>query len=375
MRAALRTIYHLGVKELFSLARDPVLVGLILYTFSFAIYTVAHGVKTEVRNASIAFVDEDGSELSRRVRDAFLQPYFKRPKVLGVGEVDAAMDAGRFTFVVDIPPDFQADVLAGRTPTLQLNVDATAMTLAGNGSLYISSIINQEIASFVSRSDGAMALPAVLTVRAKFNPNLESSWFMAVMQIISNVTMLSMIVAGASVIREREHGTIEHLLVMPLVPGEIILAKVWANGLVIVVAAVTSLTLVVKGLLGVQLDGSTALFALGTAVFLFAMTALGITLATIAKSMPQFGLLTIPFFVVMNLLSGGVTPLEAMPKALQIIMQVAPSKHFTAFAQSVLFRGAGIGIVWPMLAAMAAIGVVLFFIALVRFRATMSAAR
>jgi ABC-2 type transport system permease protein len=373
MRAALRTIYHLGVKELFSLARDPVLVGLILYTFSFAIYTVAHGVKTEVRNASIAFVDEDGSELSRRVRDAFLQPYFKRPEVLGVG--DAAMDAGRFTFVVDIPPDFQADVLAGRTPTLQLNVDATAMTLAGNGSLYISSIINQEIASFVSRSDGAMALPAVLTVRAKFNPNLESSWFMAVMQIISNVTMLSMIVAGASVIREREHGTIEHLLVMPLVPGEIILAKVWANGLVIVVAAVTSLTLVVKGLLGVQLDGSTALFALGTAVFLFAMTALGITLATIAKSMPQFGLLTIPFFVVMNLLSGGVTPLEAMPKALQIIMQVAPSKHFTAFAQSVLFRGAGIGIVWPMLAAMAAIGVVLFFIALVRFRATMSAAR
>lgn len=375
MRAALRTIYHLGVKELFSLARDPVLVGLILYTFSFAIYTVAHGVKTEVRNASIAFVDEDGSELSRRVRDAFLQPYFKRPEVLGVGEVDAAMDAGRFTFVVDIPPDFQADVLAGRTPTLQLNVDATAMTLAGNGSLYISSIINQEIASFVSRSDGAVALPAVLTVRAKFNPNLESSWFMAVMQIISNVTMLSMIVAGASVIREREHGTIEHLLVMPLVPGEIILAKVWANGLVIVVAAVTSLTLVVKGLLGVQLDGSTALFALGTAVFLFAMTALGITLATIAKSMPQFGLLTIPFFVVMNLLSGGVTPLEAMPEALQIIMQVAPSKHFTAFAQSVLFRGAGIGIVWPMLAAMAAIGVVLFFIALVRFRATMSAAR
>jgi ABC-2 type transport system permease protein len=375
MRVSLRTIYHLGVKELFSLARDPVLVGLILYTFSFAIYTVAHGVKTEVRNASIAFADEDGSELSRRVRDAFLQPYFKRPEVLTVGEIDAAMDSGRFTFVVDIPPDFQADVLAGRAQTLQLNVDATAMTLAGNGSLYISSIINQEIASFVSRSSGALALPAVLTVRSKFNPNLDSSWFMAVMQIISNVTMLSMIVAGASVIREREHGTIEHLLVMPLVPGEIILAKVWANGLVIVVAAVMSLTFVVRGLLGVELEGSTVLFVLGTATFLFAMTALGITLATIAKSMPQFGLLTIPFFVVMNLLSGGVTPLEAMPQALQMVMQAAPSTHFTAFAQSVLFRGAGIGIVWPMLLTMAGIGAVLFAIALVRFRATMSAAR
>jgi ABC-2 type transport system permease protein len=375
MRASLRMIYHLGVKELYSLARDPVLVGLILYTFTFAIYTVAHGVKTEVRDASIAFVDEDGSELSRRVRDAFLLPYFKKPEVLTVGEIDAAMDAGRFTFVVDIPPDFQADVLAGRTPTVQLNVDATAMTLAGNGTLYVSSIINQELASFVSRSSGTVALPAVLTVRAKFNPNLESSWFMAVMQIISNVTMLSMIVAGASVIREREHGTIEHLLVMPLVPSEIILAKIWANGLVIVVASVVSLTLVVKGLLGVVLEGSTGLFALGAATFLFAMTALGITLATIAKSMPQFGLLTIPFFVVMNLLSGGVTPLEAMPEFLQVMMQATPSKHFTAFAQSVLFRGAGIEIVWPMLAAMIGIGSLLFLLALMRFRATMSVAR
>jgi len=373
MRGYLANVFHLGVKELHSLRRDLVLVLLILYTFTFAIYTVANGVKTEVHNASIGFVDEDGSELSRRIRDAFLRPYFKPPAVLQHSEIDTAMDDGLYAFIIDIPPSFQTDVLAGRNPALQVNVDATAMTLAGNGSTYIQNIINQELAGFVSRAEGTASLPVSLTVRAKFNPNLESSWFSAIMQIISNVTMLSLILSGASVIREREHGTIEHLLVMPLRPAEIMLAKIWANGLVIVVAVVMSLYVVVQGFLNVTVHGSIELFALGTAVFLFAMTALGIMLSTVAKSMPQFGLLAIPFFVVMNMLSGGVTPLESMPQYLQIIMQAAPSTHFTAFAQAVLYRGAEFDVVWRQLAAMTVIGALLMALALTRFRSTMAA--
>jgi ABC-2 type transport system permease protein len=329
-----------------------------------------------VRNASIAFVDEDGTELSRRLRDAFLLPYFKRPVLLGsVADIDPAMDEGKYAFVVTVPPKFQADVEAGREPTLKLDVDATAMTLAGNGTAYITTILQDELSDFVSRSESGAALPIRLSVRSKFNPNLESSWFMAVMQIIGNVTMLSLILSGAAVIREREHGTIEHLLVMPVTPVEIMLAKIWANGLVIVLAAVISLYLVVEGLLSVTIVGSVPLFAFGAAVFLFAMCSLGIALSTIARSMPQFGLLAIPFFVVMNMLSGGVSPLEAMPAALRFIMQGAPSTHFTSFSQAVLYRGAGLDIAWPQLAAMAAIGLLLFFLAVWRFRRTMSASR
>jgi ABC-2 type transport system permease protein len=376
MRRAIEHIYRLGIKELYSLRRDPVLVFLICYTFTFAIYTVASGVRTEVRNASIAFVDEDGTELSRRLRDGFLPPYFKRPALLpSVRDIDAGMDSGKYTFVVTIPPKFEADVQAGRRPTLQLNVDATAMTLAGNGTAYITTILQDELADFTSRAEGATALPVTLSVRAKFNPNLESSWFMAVMQIVNNVTMLSLILSGAAVIREREHGTIEHLLVMPVTPIEIMLAKTWANGLVIVAAAVLSLYLVVEGVLSVTIVGSVPLFVLGAAVFLFAMCSLGIALSTVAPTMPQFGLLAIPFFVVMNLLSGGVSPLEAMPKALRIIMQGAPSTHFTSFAQAVLYRGAGLDVVWPQLAAMTVIGLLLFLMAVWRFRRTMSASR
>jgi ABC-2 type transport system permease protein len=369
----LQNVLRLGVKELHSLRRDPVLVFLILWTFTFAIYTVTRGVRTEVRNAAIAFVDEDHSELSQRLRDAFLRPYFKSPISMSVAEIDAAMDRGDFTFVVDIPPKFQADILAGHQPTLQLNVDATAMTLAGNGTLYIYNIIEQELLNFVSRAEGAGNGPMTLAIRARFNPNLESSWFMAVMQIVNNVTMLSLILSGAAVIREREHGTMEHLLVMPLTPWEIMLAKLWANGLVIVMAVLLSLYVVVQGALGVTIVGSILLFGVGTAIFLFAMISLGVALSTIARSMPQFGLLAIPFFVVMNMLSGGTSPQESMPRALQLLMQAAPSTHYTSFAQAVLYRDAGIDVIWPQLAAMVAIGVVFFAIALKRFRATMAA--
>lgn len=375
MRRPLENIFRLGVKELNSLRRDPVLLFLIFFTFTVAIYSVATGVRTEIRNASIAFADEDGSQLSRQIRDAFLKPYFKEPALLPIDQIDSAMDAGRYAFVIDIPAGFQADVLAGRQPRLQVNVDATAMTLAGNGAAYIQGIINRELATFASRSDAASQPEVRLSMRTKFNPNLDSSWFMAVMQVVSNVTMLSLILSGAAVIRERERGTIEHLLVMPVTPGEIMLAKIWANGLAIAFAVIVSLYLVVQGIIAVQITGSIGLFVFGSGLFLYAMTALGIVLSTIAKSMPQFGLLAIPFFIVMNMLSGGTSPLDGMPRTLQVLMQAAPSTHYTSFAQAVLFRGAGLDIVWPQLLAMAVIGTFLFSVALLRFRATMSAAR
>lgn len=372
---ALGNIFRLGVKELYSLRSDPVMVFLILYTFTIAIYTVAHGVKTEVSNASVGIVDQDQSNLSRTFAAALLKPYFKAPQFLSPGEIDSALDSGRHSFVIDIPPGFEADLLANRTPTLQISVDATSMTLAGNGTAYIQSIVAAELGRFLHLPRESQEGPVALEIRARFNPNLESSWFTAIMQIINNVTMLSMILAGAAVIREREHGTIEHLLVMPVTPIEIMMAKVWANGAVILAAVLVSLSVVVQGVLGVTISGSHALFALGTSLFLFAMTGLGITLATIARSMPQFGLLAIPFFVVMNMLSGGVTPLEAMPVTLQTIMQVAPSTHYTAFAQAVLMRGAGLGIVWPQLVAIGAIGALLICYALLRFRQSMAAVR
>jgi len=371
----IQNIYRLGVKELFSLRRDVVMVVLIIFTFTYAVYTPAQHAQTELRNASVAIVDEDRSQLSKRIHDALLEPYFKPPATLAINEIDAAMDSGYYTFVIDIPPDFEADMLARRQPTVQVNIDATAMTQAGHGATYIRRIISQEVEGFMYSGETMLHMPVSQVVRVEFNPNIQSKWFLGVMQLVNMITLLAIMLSGAALIREREHGTIEHLLVMPLTPAEIIIAKVWANGLVIVIAATLSLKLVIQGLLDVPIAGSIPLFVSGVVIYLFSVTALGIFLATLVRSMPQFGLLAFPVFMVMNLLSGGITPLDSMPDVLQHAMQFAPSTHFVGFAQAILYRGAGFDVVWREFAIIFLSGAVFFIGALFRFRKTISVVR
>jgi ABC-2 type transport system permease protein len=371
----LTNVYRLGLKELISLRYDPVLVFLIVYSFTFAIIAPARGVKLELQNASVAVVDEDRSQLSARMTETLRQPYFQPPVHIGAGDVDAAMDAGRFTFVIDLPPRLQADTAEGRQPAVQVNVDATAMAMAGAGARYLEQVLAEEPLYYL-QGHGVEPPPTVAAVsRLVFNPNGESVWFLAVMQIVNMVTLLGIVLTGAALIREREHGTIEHLLVMPLSSGDIMLAKVWANALVILLGATFALVGIVQGLLGVPNAGSLGLFVLGLAVYLFSLTALGILLATLARTMPQFGLLSIPVFLVMYMLSGANTPLDSMPEALQRVMLLSPTTHFVAFVQSVVFRGAGLDLVWSHLAATLGLGILAFAAALARFRRTVSLTR
>ena len=368
----LANIFHLGFKELISLRHDLVLMLLIAYAFTIAIVAPAKGVSLELKNASIAVVDEDRSALSRSLIDGLRTPFFQSPKLVSLSQVDSGMNTGNYTFVLDIPPHFQSDLSAGRRPVVQLNVDATAMAQAGNGARYIERMIDQQTRIFLFGYQQELTLPVTQVTRLAFNPNSESAWFLAVMQIVNMCTLLGILLTGAALIREREHGTIEHLLVMPLTPAEIMLAKVWSNALVILVAATAAMLLVVKGFLGVPIAGSLSLFVLGLAVYLFSLTAIGILLATLARSMPQFGLLSIPVFLVMYMLSGANTPLDAMPEVLQRIMLVSPTTHFVSFSQGVIFRGAGMAQLWPQLLATAVIGTIAFIVALARFRQTVT---
>ncbi|MDX5405413.1 MAG: ABC transporter permease [Chromatiaceae bacterium] len=365
-------IYRLGVKELWSLRRDNIMLLLICYTFTLSVYNAATALPDTLHKAPIAIVDEDASPLSARIVEAFYPPQFNLPQLISPEQMDFGMDAGDYTFVITIPANFQSDVLAGRAPQILLSTDATRMSQAFTGSGHIQQMISNEINTFLQQRQQQATSAVGLELRARFNPTLEKVWFGSLMQIINNVTLLSIILTGAALIREREHGTIEHLLVMPVTPTEIMLAKVWAMGLVVLCAAGISLVMVVQGALQVPIEGSISLFLLGTALHLFATTAMGIFLATLARNMPQFGMLMILILLPLQLLSGGTTPRESMPQLVQDIMLLAPTTHYVSQSQAILYRGAGLDVVWPQFVCLALIGGILFAVSLSRFRNTIN---
>ncbi len=372
MKRSLLNIWNLGVKELWSLWREPVMLVLILYLFTVSLYAAATAMPESLHNAVVAVVDEDRSPLSARITSAFYPPHFRPPVMVSHADIDPGMDAGQFTFALIIPSGFQRDMLAGKRPTLQLNVDATRMSQAFTGNGYIQQIVQDEVREFMARTRVAQEPPVELALRMRFNPTLEPAWFGSVMEIVNSITMLSIILTGAALIREREHGTIEHLLVMPVTPTEIMIAKVWSMGLVVLLATMMSMTLVVRGAIGVPIEGSLLLFFVGVTLSLFATTSMGIFMATVARSMPQFGLLLVLVFLPLQLLSGGATPRESMPELVQWVMLAAPTTHFVSLSQAILYRGAGLETVWQAFLALFLIGSVLFTFSLSRFRRTLA---
>ena len=360
----LKNIYYLTRKEFRSVFSDPVLIILIAYIFTMPVYDMSR-MSTDVKHAAVAVIDRDQSVLSFRIRDALQAPFFQSPKAIDPHDTDTLMNRGEFTFVIEIPPNFQRDVQAGRHPQIQLLIDATSMTQAGLGSSYINQIASREINDFVG-----IELPEVVkpVVHAEFNPNTESSWFMPTSQIGTMAFLLLMLLAGAAVIRERERGTIEHLLVMPVTAPELMISKILANGVVIMISAMLSLWFVVHLSIGVPLNGSLLLYAVGLAVFLFAVSSLGIMIATLAPTMAQFGMLVLPVYIVINLFAGGASPRVNMPQVAQDISEYWPLTQFMKFAQNILFRGAGLEIVWPQMLVMLLLGVLLLGLALLRFR-------
>ena len=366
MLQSLKNIYHLGVKEIRGLFRDWLMVGLIVYSFTYAIVVASRAQPDSLNKAAIAIVDDDQSQLTKRLADAFIPPMFLPPKFITQSEIDPGMDHGEFTFVVVFPASFQRDVMSGKEPEIQVNVDATRMSQAFTGSGYIQQILQQEISRFMKKEQNSTL--AKYVIRNRFNPNLTQLWFTSVMQLVNNITMLAIILTGSALIRERENGTLEHLLVMPVTAFEIMASKIWSMMLIVLTASAFSLIFVIRIFMEVPVEGSVMLFLIGVALHLFAATSLGIFLACISQNMPQLGMLLILVYLPMQMLSGGFTPYESMPKWVQHVMSVAPTTQFVSFSQSILFRGAGLEVVWKPFLFLLVIGSVLFLISLAKFR-------
>jgi ABC-2 type transport system permease protein len=368
----LENIFWLSGKELKSVLGDPVMVILIMWSFVVAVLLEASGAGDTVYNAAIAILDEDNSTLTRHLAGALGPPWFKIPILVTPDQVTPEMDAGRIMFVLGFPPNFEADVIAGLSPVVQLEVDATAVSQAQLGTDYIANILQAETRAFLSGSPLGPEPPITLDLRQAFNPNANPVWFKSVSSLLNQLSLLTIALTGAAMLREREMGTIEHLMVMPLTPIEIALSKVAANIVVVLVAFTLSLMFVVQGLLKVPVVGSIPLLLFGTATYLAAAAAIGMLMGTLARSMAQFALLVIMIIIPIIMLSGGMGAIESQPDLVQKLTNLLPSRHFLAFAKAVVFRGAGIDTVWPQLALMAGLGAAFFAASLALFRRSMS---
>lgn len=368
----LMNIFWLFGKELKSVLGDPVMVILILWSFVVAVILEASGAGDTVRNAAIAVVDEDQSPLSRQISAALVPPWFQTPVAMSPEEAGAAMDRGQIMFVLSFPPDFAADAIGGKTPTAQLQADATAVSQAQLGTDYISNIVESETRAFLSGSSDSPEPPLRLELRRAFNPNGNPVWFKAVSSLLNQLSLLTIALTGAAMLREREHGTIEHLMVMPLTPLEVALSKVLATMAVVLVAFIGSLFFVVRGVLQIPLAGSSLLLVAGALVYLWAAAAIGMFLGTMARSMAQFALLVIMVIIPVIMLSGGMGAVESQPDIVQRLTLALPSRHFLAFAKAVAFRDAGIESVWVELVLMAGLGAAFFAGSLALFRRSMS---
>ena len=359
-----RNLLTLIGKELRSLFADPILLILITYMFTGMVIAMSQS-NTDIRNAAVAIIDEDHSPLSRRLADAIRPPYFRTPVAIDRAEADAAMNRGDYVFILEIPPHFERDLLQGRTPEILNNIDATRMNQGGIGSAYLAQIFAHEIRATLNTP--AAAPPVQPIIRTRYNPNAENAYQMPV-TALGNAILLLLLLVGAAVIREREHGTIEHLLVMPVTASEIMLAKILANGLVILIASTGSLLAVVHGLIGVPINGSLSHYLLGTATYLFSIASLAIMIATLTPSLQQYSLLMLPLFIIMNLFSGATTSRSNMPELARAISEYWPSTQYAIYSQSVIFRGAGLHELWPQLLFMGIAGILFLGLALIRFR-------
>ena len=327
-----RNLLTLIGKELRSLFADPILLILITYMFTGMVIAMSQS-NTDIRNAAVAIIDEDRSPFSRRLADAIRPPYFRAPVAIERAEADAAMNRGDYVFILEIPANFERDLLQNRAPEILLNIDATRMNQGGIGSAYLAQIFAREIRATLNTP--AAAPPVQPIIRTRYNPNAENAYQMPVTALGNAILLLLLLLVGAAVIREREHGTIEHLLVMPVTASEIMLAKILANGLVILVASTLSLLGVVHGLLGVPINGSLSHYLLGTATYLF---------------------------------SGATTSRSNMPELARAISEYWPSTQYAIYSQSVIFRGAGLHELWPQLLIMGIAGILFLGLALIRFR-------
>ncbi|HJV60934.1 MAG TPA: ABC transporter permease [Albitalea sp.] len=362
-------------KELKQLFKDRALFAYTVFIFTVDVMLAAGASSIELQRAPLAVVDPGHSVAGRELTGRFRAPYFDlRRHLPDAHEASGMLDRGEARAVLALPEHFEEDLALGRQTEVQLLVDTAQANqgfLVASYAERIDAAFGAEWAQRTIRRNGVDPdrLPEVRAeVRFWHNPSLKEVWFNTVSELLTMLTIAAIILPAAALVREKERGTVEQLLVAPLAPLQVVLSKVLAMVLVMLAGTAVAVLGMMHGVYGVPFRGSVALFFAVVALFAMACAGVGIVASGFARNSGQMGLIVILVVVPMVMLSGTWNMVESMPRWLQAVTEFSPLRHFIVLAYGILIRGAPFEVLWPALAKMTALGAALFAIGVMRFR-------
>ncbi len=359
------------VKEIRQLLRDVPLLLFLIYAFTIEIYLAGSGGALELNRAKVIVHDADRTDASRDLIYRFMPPYFEMAgEVRDIRTGLAMLDRGDALVLLDVPERFEETLIRGeRAASVQMQIDTSNTTLGYLAASYgaqIGAIFVRERTESFFQDEG---LPVIRNEqRVWFNQDLKDSWYKVISELLTMMTAVSVLLPGAAMVREKERGTIEQLLVSPISPFQVLISKVLAMDIVILIATAVSLFVIMQPLFGLPARGSLVLFFSLVALYVFTTAGLGLVVATVARNSAQVGMLTILFVTPMIMLSGTWTPPEAMPRVLQFLIRLSPLNHFIEISYGILLRGAGVALLWDSILAMFIMGNLLLLVGVWRFR-------
>ena len=370
-----RRLFVMTRKEMLQLSRDVPIVLFLVYSFTLAVYLTGNGIRSQLQNARLLVLDADHSFSSRELIHRFQPPFFRlEGEIADPQEGLRSLDEGNVMAVLEIPPRFHEQLATGEPTAVQLLVDTTNSPQGLSAASYAARIVarfGQEMAPVRvgGTEKSSQNLPVIVSDhRVWYNPDQNDTWFESVAHLLRQITIFAILLPAAALVREKERGTVEQLLVSPLTPFQIMLPKVLAMTMAILCATAVALFGVIRPVFGVPFKGSVVLFFTLTALFVFTTAGMGLAAATLTRNQAQVGMMTLLVVAPMLMMSGLMTPMEAMPAWARHLMIWSPLRYFVEIAQGILLKGIGLSILWDSVLAMALLGGGLFGFGMWQFR-------
>lgn len=363
-------------KEFLQLLRDTPIMLIMVWAFTGAIYVAGHAIDLEVNQYPVAIYDMDKSDASRELVSLMRPPYFKIVANLSSDhEIVPFLDLGKGSLVIIIPPNFSRNVEA-QNAQFQVISDGTQSRTALLAISYIGVIANQHnmqllMDSSIAQGAGisAATLPGIDSrMRVEYNANVDHTWFTSLLEVLNMITLVGMLLTAAALVREKLYGTLDQLMVTPIEPVELFLAKIIPPLVLTMGLSLIGLFLVVHQIFGTPLRGNVLLFYAVAALYCFSISSLGLLIALFSKNIAQAMLILFMILIPMLFLSGAMTPPESMSPIMSYASLLSPMRYFMDFGYQVLFKGNGFTYVWPEILGIVIFGTVIFCGSLWRFR-------